>query len=550
MPAKQPDSTSTDLALRWFAPQPVACAYARAQCGLSGPHEKLGYRLGLVEVVQRYLLAVLGAYHAGRGFEAGARLKRLFGEKFETPSLGDVSLALEEVARRLAEEELPDEIEVLVALLFSRIEGGQRVRTKFAQDLQYLNDVRNRGVHSPGSPVPHFPAVRELLEETKPIATAVCRELRCLKHLQVLFIETMHPRQDGSTLMRVFEFIGQHPDARDLVLPEQVLGLLPRVPFVLLTNGDILFLTPFAIVAQNELYGGAELRLLDRWDSATKTFLFSDVHGSSRRAAPEDLFLPASTPRECLALAPDVFLRAGALSADAVRSLTWSVQDDVLPQFDGYKVEHRLGMGASSTVYSAREETSGPSRGRIVAIKVLHSLVAGDTIQRRRLEHEYEILSDLEHPAIVKVRKLISAPSPALVLEYVEGEDLQSIVAREPLDVARAVEIVEQVLGALRAAHARNVVHRDIKPSNVLIDADGQARLIDFGIAAAERLPRQTRTLDAVGTFGFAAPEQLSRASRPGPTADIFGVGQLLAFLLTGEVRRSALPEVPSGSKR
>ena len=122
------------------------------------------------------------------------------------------------------------------------------------------------------------------------------------------------------------------------------------------------------------------------------------------------------------------------------------------------------------------------------------------------------------------------------MLEYVEGEDLQSLVERRTISIERATQLVEQILDGLAEAHRGGIVHRDIKPSNIIVDGEGRARIIDFGISVWARAMKQTGTLEALGTFGFAAPEQLSGSQEIGAAADIYAVGRLLEFLVTGRL--------------
>ena len=134
-----------------------------------------------------------------------------------------------------------------------------------------------------------------------------------------------------------------------------------------------------------------------------------------------------------------------------------------------------------STVYLARDETLE----RWIAVKVMHREISDDEAQLERFRREARAVAQLSHPNVVSV---IDAGEdgghPYIIFEYVEGETLKQRIERLrrlPLDEAAAYAI--EVGRGLAAAHARNLVHRDVKPQNVLIDAEGRAKVTDFGIA-------------------------------------------------------------------
>jgi serine/threonine-protein kinase len=196
---------------------------------------------------------------------------------------------------------------------------------------------------------------------------------------------------------------------------------------------------------------------------------------------------------------------------------------------DRYRLESIINRGGMGSVWRAADLRLG----RAVAVKVLEGDADHATLER--LDREARIVAQLTHPNIVAVYDLIvDAGVPYLVLELVEGDDLQTVLARGPLDVPAAVEIALQVCAALETAHAAGVVHRDIKPDNILLAPNGIVKVCDFGIAGG--LAHQSyegRHATVVGTSDYMAPEQA--AGGPVSTrTDLYALGCLLFAMLTG----------------
>jgi serine/threonine protein kinase len=172
-----------------------------------------------------------------------------------------------------------------------------------------------------------------------------------------------------------------------------------------------------------------------------------------------------------------------------------------------YRLESKLGSGGMSTVYLARDETLE----RWVAAKVLHREISDQPDQIERFRREARAVAQVSHPNVVAV---IDAGEdggrPYIVFEYVDGETLKERIDRHrtglPLDEAAAYAI--EVGRGLAAAHARRLVHRDVKPQNVLIDAEGRAKVTDFGIARELEQDGLTKTGRVLGTTDYVSPEQ------------------------------------------
>ncbi|HET9643142.1 MAG TPA: HDOD domain-containing protein [Burkholderiaceae bacterium] len=192
-----------------------------------------------------------------------------------------------------------------------------------------------------------------------------------------------------------------------------------------------------------------------------------------------------------------------------------------------FELRRELGKGAQATVWLAFD----PRLEREVAVKLLAA--SAGTLAVHQWLHEARAVSRLTHPHIVPLFEADEHQGrPYLVFEYVRGGTLsERLKAQGPMPAREAVTLMLGVLDALRTAHGMGIVHRDLKPSNILVDDDGRARVMDFGIAA--------RTNDVgdgsiVGTPGYMSPEA-ARGSAPSPSMDIFAAGMMLGELLAGE---------------
>jgi hypothetical protein len=184
------------------------------------------------------------------------------------------------------------------------------------------------------------------------------------------------------------------------------------------------------------------------------------------------------------------------------------------------------------------------SLDREVAVKVLASELADDPQFLERLEREARVMARLRHPNIVAVHDFQrTEDGAAIVMEFVEGGSLREKLQQHPngLPVAEALRILRQIAAGLEAAHASGVIHRDMKPENVLMDADGTARVTDFGLALPlhEASTRLTLSGTAVGTVDYMAPEQF-RGAEADARLDVFAVGVMAYELLTGKTPRGS----------
>lgn len=198
-----------------------------------------------------------------------------------------------------------------------------------------------------------------------------------------------------------------------------------------------------------------------------------------------------------------------------------------------YRLEGRLGAGGMGEVWRAWDERLD----RSVAVKLIRPESAEDQIARERFRREARAAAALTHPAIVRIYDIIeSGEGDAIVMELVEGELLARRIARGPLPIDEAVHLGRQIAEGLAAAHRRGIVHRDLKAENVIVTPDGEAKILDFGLA--KRLEGEpeaplTRSTAFVGTFRSVSPEQ-ARGMKIDHRTDLFSFGVLLYEMLTG----------------
>jgi serine/threonine protein kinase len=203
-------------------------------------------------------------------------------------------------------------------------------------------------------------------------------------------------------------------------------------------------------------------------------------------------------------------------------------------QLDRYRIDALVARSGMACIYRATDT----DRGTAVAIKVPHFEVESDPLLYDRFKREDAIGRKLDHPRIMKVFGDERRTRLYMVMEWLDGRKLRSVLAEEKkLAPERAIRIALGVLEALEYIHGQGVVHRDLKPENILLDSEDNVKLIDFGIASSAGSKRLTfaRFTRNMGTPDYVSPEQV-KGSRGDARSDLYSLGVILYEMLTGEV--------------
>jgi len=203
-----------------------------------------------------------------------------------------------------------------------------------------------------------------------------------------------------------------------------------------------------------------------------------------------------------------------------------------------YEIASEIGRGGGGQVFEALDTLTGQR----VAVKTLKGADPHATppagsdpkVMIRRFQREAQVVSRLNHPSLVKVFDVgVDRGIHYFAMERVEGAELRGKLCQGPLPLDDIVSVASQLLGALTVAHAAGVVHRDIKPENILVQADGTAKLADFGVARLSGATALTSSGEIVGTVGYMSPEQVE-GEAVDPRSDLFSLGVLLHEMSTG----------------
>jgi len=212
-----------------------------------------------------------------------------------------------------------------------------------------------------------------------------------------------------------------------------------------------------------------------------------------------------------------------------------------------YEIVATVGEGGMGAVYKAEDR----ELGRTVALKVIRPELASNPDILQRFKQEILLASKITDHNIIRIYDLGDAEGVKFItMEFVEGEDLRHLMHRQgKLPAAEAVDIMEQVVSGLRAAHRVGVIHRDLKQGNIMRASDGRVLVMDFGLARSMAGDGMTRTGTMLGTMEYMSPEQ-AQAKELDARSDIFTIGLIIYELLTGIMPYQAESAIASLLKR
>ncbi len=199
-----------------------------------------------------------------------------------------------------------------------------------------------------------------------------------------------------------------------------------------------------------------------------------------------------------------------------------------------YKIEKLLGQGGMGTVYLAKDSFLD----RHVAIKELSPLLTADTGLVERFRNEAKLQAKLIHANIAILHNFFEHNNRYyMVMEYAEGETLKEIIMRTgPIPEMRTINILKQLVFALKYAHGMGIIHRDIKPSNIIINSNDEVKILDFGIARVVGERGLTQTGQQLGTVAYMSPEQVQAEKDIDGKTDVYSLGVTLFEMLSGHM--------------
>src|SRR5437773_1302238 len=206
---------------------------------------------------------------------------------------------------------------------------------------------------------------------------------------------------------------------------------------------------------------------------------------------------------------------------------------EVLMDFGDYELLEEIGRGGQGVVYRVRQK----SLNRTVALKVIGPGQWATQAHLKRFRLEAEAAASLDHPRIVPIYEVGEREGSCYFsMKFIVGGQLDEAVRRTPMPIRQTAEFIAKLARPVHPAHEHGILHRDIKPGNILIDAEGEPHLTDFGLARlVETESTLTRTMEVLGTPSYMAPEQArGQNEQLTRTTDVYGLGAVFYQLLTG----------------
>ncbi|MHC4755052.1 MAG: protein kinase domain-containing protein [Planctomycetota bacterium] len=208
--------------------------------------------------------------------------------------------------------------------------------------------------------------------------------------------------------------------------------------------------------------------------------------------------------------------------------------------FEGYEILEQLPVGGQAVVYKATQKATK----RVVALKVLLQGPHVSKLSQYRFEREVDLAASLQHPNIVTIYDSgIAKGQYYFAMQYIKGKPLDKYIRSEKLPIRKTMELFNKICSAIAYAHQRGVIHRDLKPDNILVDAEGEPHILDFGLAklidgSEKTSPEMVMTTipgKVIGTLAFMSPEQASaKPDAIDVRTDVYSIGVILYKILTG----------------
>jgi serine/threonine protein kinase len=550
--SKEPPSPGIDGRLhsttfRYQFPYPLAALYRQAHAS-HRPNEQFGFRLKLVEGIFRFLALVSLADAMPRQVPRKKRVKWL--RALRKPGMG-TWLGLAKQAHSRNQSQGGAFLEELEALLENaRMDPGPDPGCEWSDVANSIVQIRNRFSHDEVQVTDE--QAKPLLEELDPLLTRLLRGVSFLKRYRLGHATWCRKRKRGYE----FQWYGAR-GLEEACQPIRLTGahdlLEETILLIDVRTNRALYLAPYVHFATvNDTTHTRRILWIHGLrddDSAPVRYRhpvlsLERAQGYAEPDQPEAKGLSESEYLESLAESTSTI--SLGLSESSLRRLE---EPPMRASFgERYEIIGCLGRGGMGDVFHAYDRELGQPR----AIKRMKADLAADPQAMRRFRREARILAGLDHPRVVRMFnvELGEDERPFIVMEYIEGEDLQQRLSRGvSFSAHEAVALLTQAIEALAAIHAEGLVHRDVKPANFVLSKTG-LKVIDFGIVLVRDATRFTVQHDVMGTTGFMAPEQ--EQGEATPKSDQFGLGRLLFTLLAGRLPKqedeslgNAAPGVP-----